>query len=293
MPGTYRRWASRVRGLPAVVQAVYRDYSRTSHDHRQLDQQRLDATWKVLSFSAWVSFVAVEPRTSISVIVATRNRGQLLSRAVASVLGQTYSNFQLVVVNDGSTDHTSEYLAGLGDSRVVTARTCGEGLAVARNRGLALATGQLVAYLDDDNVMHPEWLKSVAWAFAQFPHTNLLYGARLVEDFTAVAHAGEAPLGDYQLPVLDFIAFDAARLRAQNYIDVNAVAHRRDHRESYFDTRTSAASDWDLVLRFAQTSAPLALPSLACAYHTRDPGRLLRAPDAGEDMNRVRSMHGL
>ena len=97
-----------------------------------------------------------DERPLISVIIPTHNRATLVGRAVTSVLDQSYSHLEVIVVNDGSTDETPatlELLAASDGLRVVTNEAPLSGGA-ARNRGLAVAKGEL-AYLDDDDV----WLQ--------------------------------------------------------------------------------------------------------------------------------------
>ena len=125
--------------------------------------------WKsLLSWSG--SDTRPYPRTPlISVVLPTRDRRDRLERAIASVTRQTYPNWQLVVVDDGSVDATPEFLAGLDDKRIRSVRARGLGACAARNIALGLAAGEIIAYLDDDNTFHEEWLKSVAWGFAAEP----------------------------------------------------------------------------------------------------------------------------
>jgi glycosyltransferase involved in cell wall biosynthesis len=89
----------------------------------------------------------------ISVIISTYNRRQVLPRAVASVLAQDEQGFELIVVDDGSTDDTQVYLASLKDPRIrVVASARNLGVAAARNLGLEAARADIVALLDDDDV---------------------------------------------------------------------------------------------------------------------------------------------
>jgi glycosyltransferase involved in cell wall biosynthesis len=89
----------------------------------------------------------------ISVVLPTRNRLALLQRAVDSVLAQTYRELELIVVDDGSTDGTREWLAAHPEPRLRRLhRAGGQGAAAARNAGLAEARGEYVAFQDDDDI---------------------------------------------------------------------------------------------------------------------------------------------
>jgi glycosyltransferase involved in cell wall biosynthesis len=93
----------------------------------------------------------------VSVVVPTYNRAHLLGRTLTSALSQTYSSIEIVVVDDGSTDHTREQMARdyAGDSRVRYVHKRNGGPASARNVGFAHARGEYVALLDSDDVWYP------------------------------------------------------------------------------------------------------------------------------------------
>ena len=92
----------------------------------------------------------------VSVIIPTYNRAQSLSRSIQSVLGQTYKNFELIIVDDGSEDNIEEVIRGFNDSRIKYFRhDVNLGGSAARNTGIKNSTGEYVAFLDSDD----EWLE--------------------------------------------------------------------------------------------------------------------------------------
>jgi glycosyltransferase involved in cell wall biosynthesis len=96
-------------------------------------------------------------RSTVSVIIPTYNCGAYVGSAVESVLAQTYSPIELVVVDDGSTDNTADILRPyLG--RITFITQMNRGVAAARNAGIAHSTGDLIAFLDADDLWHPEKL---------------------------------------------------------------------------------------------------------------------------------------
>ena len=93
----------------------------------------------------------------VSVIITTYNRADLLPRAVNSVLAQTFTDFELIIVDDCSPDDTQEVIESFADPRIRSVRhDINSGITVSRNTGIQLARGEYVAFLDDDD----EWLKS-------------------------------------------------------------------------------------------------------------------------------------
>ena len=95
----------------------------------------------------------IKDSPTVSVIIPTYNRARLVGRAIQSVLNQTYQNFELIVIDDGSTDNTEEVVKGFRDERLHYIRLSegSGGSAVPRNTGLKTARGEYIAILDDDD----------------------------------------------------------------------------------------------------------------------------------------------
>ncbi len=186
--------------------------------------QRLTSLEQVAAIGplmAWIEQATLTSAPLISVITPTRNRARLLPRAIDSVLAQTYPKLELIVVDDGSTDETTEVIAAIADPRLRSLRVEHRGVGAARNAGLAEARGELIAYVDDDNAMHPTWLKSVAWGFEQRPEIDVLYGGMVIED---VHHT--QPERPPALPRAVINPFDRAGIAEANPADISAIAHR-------------------------------------------------------------------
>ncbi|WP_320174985.1 glycosyltransferase [Maridesulfovibrio sp.] len=94
----------------------------------------------------------------VSVIIPTYNRAERICRAVDSVLAQKFTDFECLVVDDGSTDDTAERLAGYDDPRLKILRQENRGVSAARNYGIAASSGDLIALLDSDDEWVPEKL---------------------------------------------------------------------------------------------------------------------------------------
>ncbi|MBU4523873.1 MAG: glycosyltransferase family 2 protein [Desulfomicrobium sp.] len=97
--------------------------------------------------------------TYVSVIIPTHNRAEVLGRAIASVLGQTWTDLELIVVDDGSTDATAKVLAEFDDPRLTGMHQENKGVSSARNRGIAASRGRLIALLDSDDYWMPDKLE--------------------------------------------------------------------------------------------------------------------------------------
>lgn len=110
-------------------------------------------------------FLADAASPPISVVINTLNRADLLDDAITGVMQLDYPQFELVVVNGPSTDHSEAVLARW-QGRIKHLRCDAANLAVSRNVGIAAASGEIVAFLDDDAVPHPYWLRYLARNFA-------------------------------------------------------------------------------------------------------------------------------
>ena len=96
-----------------------------------------------------------------TVVIPTYNRSKLLKGAIQSVLKQTYENFELIVVDDASTDNTKNIVKSFYDNRIrYMMNYHAKGGAGARNAGIFIAKGKWVAFLDDDDIWLPEKLES-------------------------------------------------------------------------------------------------------------------------------------
>jgi glycosyltransferase involved in cell wall biosynthesis len=110
----------------------------------------------------------------ISCIVPVFNGARYIAEALESILNQTYRPLEVIVVDDGSTDHTPAVMRGYGD-RIRSIRQDNGGPAAARNRGLSEATGDFVAFLDADDLWHPEKLERQSACFRARPELDLCF----------------------------------------------------------------------------------------------------------------------
>jgi hypothetical protein len=97
----------------------------------------------------------MKPTPDVSVVLSVRNGGSDLPKAIESILAQTFTNFELIAINNGSTDGTRPYLDGITDPRVRVFHQADAGLAAALNRGISLAQGRYIARQDHDDLADP------------------------------------------------------------------------------------------------------------------------------------------
>jgi glycosyltransferase involved in cell wall biosynthesis len=109
----------------------------------------------------------------ISVAVPLYNKERYVKRAIDSILAQTLTDFEIVVVDDGSTDGSANVVARIDDRRIRLIRQENGGEGAARNRGIREAKGDLIAMLDADDAWHPDFLQAIADLYASYPQAGI------------------------------------------------------------------------------------------------------------------------
>ncbi len=240
------------------------------------------------AFSRFIAHAQLEREPLISVVLPTYDRPDRLRRAVQSVVAQRYTAWELLIVDDGGQLDSRRVVQEARDPRVRWTRIEHRGVCAARNAALADASGELVAYLDDDNVMDVDWLYSVAWAFENRPDANVLYGAIVIDDPLRI-NGGSS--GD--LPRVFLNSWNRRALRDANLADIGAIAHRSGLPEACFDEGLKTMGDWDLLLSLTAERDPLVLPAVACYYATDAPVRLTCSASTSEDEATVKARAAL
>ena len=120
-----------------------------------------------------------ENNPTVSIIIPTYNRSRLIARAVKNVLNQTYQDFELIIVDDGSTDGTREVVAGFSDERIrYVQHDKNRGEAAARNTGIKVARGEYIASHDsDDEWLHEKLAKQIRAFENCSPEIGVVYTA--------------------------------------------------------------------------------------------------------------------
>jgi glycosyltransferase involved in cell wall biosynthesis len=116
---------------------------------------------------------------SVSIVIPTYNRAHCVARAVESILAQTFRDFEVIVVDDGSEDDTAEVLAKFGD-RIHLIRQENRGVSGARNAGIRAARGKWVAFLDSDDEWHPTKLERQVESLEKL-HTKMCFARCVTE----------------------------------------------------------------------------------------------------------------
>lgn len=191
-------------------------------------------------------------KEKVSIIIPTYNRAHLIERAIRSVLNQTYTEFELLVVDDGSTDNTKEVVEGIKDARIRYICCKGNGGAArARNRGIAEAQYDYIAFQDSDDEWHPDKLEKQMKAMAEASEdTGLVYceyhynGLEGLED---ICPNREIPLEQKQGNIFP-------ELLTGNMIGTPVMLVKREcfDKVGVFNENFPCMEDYELVLRIAR-----------------------------------------
>lgn len=202
-------------------------------------------------------------KNKISIIMPVYNRERYLEEAVKSVLGQSYSNFELIIVDDGSTDNSLNIAREFAEQdKRVTVITLKEhkGIAVARNEGLRRARGGFITQLDSDDVMLPDAIKSRVQFLNSHPEVDFVFGK--IHRF--IDKEGNPIENNYSQEVKQFYRmeknynfYERVRKLALPIPNVNSTSmFRRDvfFRSGYYEESLPPAEDKDFSFRIMRES---------------------------------------
>lgn len=204
----------------------------------------------------------------VSVITPTYNRAAVIKNAIGSVQNQTYSNWELIVVDDGSTDGTSAVVASYGDDRIRYVVQKNQGAASARNYGLEESRGEWIMYLDSDDILLPNCIERMCTFIAAAPKTvfafpnnyrflELHVDGELVEQVDQSRDSG--------------VAVTARGIAHRNVkVDFNAFTHHRRVVTDglRFDESMRRMEDWDFMLQLCEAypNGLLHVPEILYTY---------------------------
>ena len=201
----------------------------------------------------------------VSVIITTHNRANLLPRAVHSILVQTLTEYEIIIVDDASTDHTQKVIAAFNDSRIRSFRhETNRGHSAALNTGIDQAKGEYIAFLDDDDELTPTSLADRLAVFELVsPHVALVYGYKnVLNDSSGELKAGRrlvlngAEAFEFTLTGMNIAPTSTLLVQTFAANDVGG-----------FDERLVAGNDSYFISSISQKYQIAALPKVTTIYH--------------------------
>lgn len=186
-----------------------------------------------------------------SIIIPTYNNAQFLARAIESALNQTHQNFEILIVDDASTDNTEQIVQSFvaDDDRIRYFKLSSNsgGAAAPKNHALKFAQGELIAVLDSDDEWLPEKLERQLKLFKEHPTVSFIGCHELIVDEQGIERL-------YQIPEVPNVMH---RILQSDYLGGGScTAYRRDvfNRYGGFDEELNSGQDWEMRIRLAQNS---------------------------------------
>lgn len=184
----------------------------------------------------------------VSVIIPNFNYAQYLGEAIESALGQTYSNLEAIVVDDGSTDNSQEILERYAD-RVTIIQQSNSGVCVARNRGVAESKGEFIAFLDADDVWLPSKIEKQVRAFEESPNAGIVHVG--VIDIDDSGNQIQTKLNGMSGKVShEFLLWEKPVILGGG--SGTMISRRVFENIGGFDSQLSTSADWDLYYRICR-----------------------------------------
>ena len=182
----------------------------------------------------------------ISVVIPVYNTGTILEETIQSVLSQTFTDFELIIIDDGSTDRiTLELLDSQNDPRIRVVHQTNGGVAVARNRGISEACGKYIAFMDHDDLFLPEKLAVLRGLFDETPEAVLA--------FSPVMPFGEDVSRYINLETIDYLS--SRQLLRRNLIySMSCVMIKKETLDRFnirLDKSCVPCDDWDFYLQLS------------------------------------------
>jgi glycosyltransferase involved in cell wall biosynthesis len=232
------------------------------------------------------STLKANPR--VSVVIPTYNRAHLVSRSIQSVLSQTYQDFEVIVVDDGSTDNTSEAVNSIGDERVNYIRhDVNKGASASRNTGIRAARGELIGFLDSDDEWLPQKLQKQVDRFdIASPNVGLVYGGYVViDDETKKA------IGQVHPEKRGYVFKEVLKASHPPSPLTPLVKRECFEKVGLFDEDIRFGEDWDMWLRIAEHYEFDFVDEMVAKYHVSRHQVTRDRVSALEELSKFRAKH--
>jgi glycosyltransferase involved in cell wall biosynthesis len=178
----YTNWAA-IAMLLWILFRARREFRNVVRHARRLDRQPRERPGAALIPEALLQLRELDAPPLFSVVIPTHNRADRILRALSSVVAQKFDDYEIIVVDDGSTDGTAAVLATLRSSRLRVLRNeKNAGVSASRNRGVAAASGEFIAFLDDDDEFRPETLGALHARYVADPSLQFAWGVRVIHE---------------------------------------------------------------------------------------------------------------
>lgn len=215
----------------------------------------------------------------VSIIIPTYNRANLIGKSIDSVLNQTFKDFEVIIVDDGSTDDTKNVVESFNDIRIIYIRNKkNKGACFARNIGIKIAKGEFIAFQDSDDEWLPKKLEKQINVFKTLPQENIVYTGfwKIKDDKKTYIPLNRVKQKEGNI---------YKELLKGNFISTQTLLVRKKcfEKSGIFDENLPRFQDWELVLRLSKyynfkfIDKPLVLCYFTAKSISTDSDALLKA----------------
>ena len=220
----------------------------------------------------------------ISVVIPLYNKQDYISDTIQSVLRQTYQNFEIIVIDDGSTDKSSAIVESINDNRIRLFKQPNAGVSTARNTGIAKSRGEWIAFIDADDEWESEYLKHQIELIETFPQCSVYatnYTFKFIDGVTSNTVVNKL---EFEEECGELINYFAVASFSNCHLWTSAVVVRKDALQKVggFPERITSGED---LLTWAK---------LVCIYrvaYSRRPLAIYRIPNASTKKNKIGRPH--
>ncbi|WP_394754507.1 glycosyltransferase family 2 protein [Crenothrix sp.] len=191
-----------------------------------------------------------------SIIIPLYNKASFIEEALQSIFNQTYQNFEVIIIDDGSTDDGVVRVRAIKDSRVALVQQSNAGVSCARNKGIELAQGDLVCFLDADDWYQPQYLDTIIKMAKCYPELLFFATSYKRVKVTEGTEKYWEVADQCDIEIINDL-FHQCRLGSTLFI-IDSFAVRRSsllHFQPYFPPGEQMAEDQDLYFRLCEKSA--------------------------------------
>ncbi len=227
-------------------------------------------------------------KITVSIIMPTYNRKNVIEKAINSVINQTYNDYELIIVDDGSNDGTEDlikknYRNYLIYGKIKYFKQNNGGVSKARNKGLSEAKGNIIAYLDSDNYWLETYLERMVSALSN-NNVNTAYSAEEVNDYYR---------NDKYIRAT---RYDRTLILKGNFIDLNIFVHKKFLYDKLggFNESLNRLVDWDLILRYTKSNEPYFVDEVLAEYFiSNELNNISISADLEENRLKVQKLHSI